>query len=496
MSPSSPRPSTLERRSRHQATFTVLVVAVFSFSLLQSLVSPVLSTLAVGLETDQATVTWVLTAYLLSASVATPIVGRIGDRIGKRRMLVVALAALSIGSLIAALAPGVEVMIVARVIQGVGGGVVPLAFGIVRDELPEERVSGAVGVLASLVAFGTGVGLVLAGPIVSALDFRWLFWIPMVITTVAALAALLVVPESPVRRSARISVLPAVLLSAWLVALLLAVSEGDDWGWSSGRTLGLLAAAGGIAWAWVAVERRSAAPLIDMEMMRMPVVWTSNLVALLIGFGFYAAFAFLPQFSQTAGENGYGFGATVTESGLIMLPLTVLMFLCGLLAARLARWIGAKTVVVTGSLVVALGLGFLALAHDAVWQVCVANAVIGAGVGVVYSCLSTLVVTSVPAHQTGVASGMNANIRTIGGSIGAAVMATVVTANVLPSGVAGESGYTAGFVVLAVAMVICALVALVIPRSGTGTTVAPVPEAAGPAPAAGAAARIERVPGR
>lgn len=468
-----------ERGARHRSTFAVLVVAVFAFSLLQSLVSPVLPTLATGLGTDQATVTWVLTAYLLSASVATPIVGRVGDKVGKKRMLVAALVALSLGSLLAAVAPSVEVMIVARVIQGIGGGVVPLAFGIVRDELPERKVPGAVGMLASLVAVGSGVGLVLAGPIVAALDFRWLFWIPMAITAGAAIAAVMLVPTSPVHAEARVSVGPAVLLSGWLVALLLAVSEGDRWGWTSARTAGLLAFAALASWAWVAVERRSAAPLIDMETMKLPVVWTSNLVALLVGVAFYAGFAFLPQFAQTPGEYGYGFGASVTESGLIMLPLMVTMFGGGVVSARLARWIGAKAVVVAGSFTVALGFGMVAFAHDQVWQLAVGNAVVGIGVGVVYSCLSTLIVTAVPPHQTGVASGMNANIRTIGGSIGAAAMAAVVTADLLPSGVARQSGYTAGFLVLAVTMVVCSLVALAIPAVDGATGQATESDAAG-----------------
>ena len=222
------------RRAHYQVTFAVLAVSVAAFALLQSLVTPVLSEIQTDLHTDQSTVTWVLTAYLLSASVFTPIMGRIGDKVGKERMLVVALVALAVGSLIAALAASIGPMIVARVIQGIGGGVLPLSFGIIRDEFPEKKVPGAVGVIASLAAVGAGVGLVLAGPIVTALDYHWLFWFPMIITALAAVATFVFVPESPVRTPGRISVLPAVLLSAWLVALLLALSEGQSWGWTSG----------------------------------------------------------------------------------------------------------------------------------------------------------------------------------------------------------------------------------------------------------------------
>ena len=287
------------RRAHYQVTFAVLSLGVAAFALLQSLVIPVLTTVQHELHTSQSTVTWVLTAYLLSASIATPILGRVGDMIGKERVFVATLIALAAGSLLAAVASSIGVMIVARVIQGIGGGMIPVAFGIIRDEFPAAKVTGAVGALASLTAVGAGLGIVLAGPIVNALDYHWLFWLPMILTVVAAVSAVLFVPESPVRTPGRISWLPAVLLSGWLVALLVALSEAPDWGWGSGRVIGLLGAAVVLAAAWMLAELRAATPLIDMKMMRRTAVWTNNLVALLIGVGMYATFAFLPEFVQT-----------------------------------------------------------------------------------------------------------------------------------------------------------------------------------------------------
>jgi EmrB/QacA subfamily drug resistance transporter len=454
-----------DRRSHYQVTFAVLAVSIAAFALLQSLVTPVLADIQVDLHTTQSTVTWVLTAYLLSASVCTPIIGRIGDKVGKERMLVIVLGFLTVGSLVAALSTSIGPMIIARVIQGVGGGVLPLSFGIIRDEFPEKKIPGAVGFLASLAAVGAGVGLVLAGPIVSAFNYHWLFWFPMIATGLAAIAAAVFVP---IRTPGRISVLPAVLLSAWLVALLLALSEGQSWGWTSGRVVGLIVAAIILAVAWVWVEQRSASPLIDMQMMRLPAVWTTNLVALLVGFGMYASFGFLPQFTQTPASTGYGFGASITESGLILLPSSVTMFLVGMFSTGFARKIGPRSVVVVGCLIVAAAMGIIAFAHEQKWEMYVANAVMGIGVGLVFACLSNLIVAAVPPEQTGVASGMNANIRTIGGSIGAAVMASIVTAQVLPSGLPKESGYTHGFAALMFAMLVAAAVALVIPKVTRG----------------------------
>jgi EmrB/QacA subfamily drug resistance transporter len=456
------------RRSHYQLSFVVLAVATSAFALLQSLVSPVLSLLETDLHTSQNTVTWVLTAYLLSASVCTPILGRIGDMIGKEKVLVVVLIVLAIGSVLAAVASSISLMIVARAIQGVGGGVIPLSFGIIRDEFPREKVAGAVGTLAALLAVGGGLGLVLAGPIVNALDYHWLFWIPGVVVALAAIATHVIIPESPVRTPGRISWAAAVLLSGWLVALLLAVSEGPNWGWSSAPVVGLLVAAAALAVAWVVVETRSKQPLIDMKMMRLPAVWTSNLVAFFFGAGMYAIFAFLPEFVQTPSSSGYGFSASVTESGLIVLPMTATMFLFGLWSGPLSARFGAKAVLVAGSAVSVVPFLILAFAHGAIWEVVIAMVLMGVAFGLAFSAMSNIIVDAVPASQTGVASGMNANIRTIGGSIGAAAMASILTSGQLTGGLPKESGYTIGFAVLAGLLVLAAVAGSLIPNRHSG----------------------------
>ncbi len=464
-------------RTDYRITFVVLCLGVASFSLLQSMVNPVLPTIEAALDTDQATVTWVLTAYLLSASVFTPIIGRVGDKVGKERMLVAALAALAVGSLLAAMATSIGVLILARVVQGVGGGVLPLTFGIIRDEFPRDKVAGAVGTAAALLAVGGGVGLVIAGPVVDALSYHWLFWIPMAMTIVATVATAFYIPESPERAPGRINVGTALLLSAWLVALLLGVSQGHTWGWSSGRVIGLFVAAAVLLPTWVVAESRSADPLVDMTMMRIPTVWTVNLVALLFGAGMYSMFAFLPQFLQTPEAAGYGFGASVTESGLLLLPQTVASFVAGVLAGRLAHRFGSKRLLVVGATLTAVGTLGLTLAHGSVWLVLVETTVLGLAFGLAFAAMSNLVVDAVPQSQTGVASGMNTNIRTVGGAIGSAVLASVVTSGAQPTGLPVEAGYTHGFGVLAATSGLAAVVALFIPVVRAATHVVPGPQA-------------------
>lgn len=448
---------------RRGVTLTVLAVGGSAFGLLQSLATPVLPLLQREYGTSQSAVTWVLTGYLLSASVCTPVLGRLGDMIGKKKVLVAALTALAAGCLMAALAPSLPVMIAARVIQGAGGGLLPLSFGIIRDELPREAVPRAIGAISSMLAAGGAAGLVVAGPIVDALDHTWLFWLPMVAVAGAALAAHLFIPESPIRAPGRINWPATGLLSGWLITLLVGVSQAPAWGWASPRVLGLLAAAVVLFAVWVLVEARAEVPLVDMRMMRVRAVWATNLVAVLFGFAMYAGFAFVPQFLQTPTSTGYGFGATITESGLMSLPQTVASFLLGLSAGPIAQRMGSRRLLVVGAALTAGGYTLFTVVHQERWEIYPLTALMGAGFGLAFAAMSNLIVSAVPASQTGVASGMNANLRTIGGAIGAAVMASVVAAQVGPSGLPAESGYVAGFSMLSIALALSALAALLIP---------------------------------
>ena len=452
-------------RSSPRVVLAVLATATASFAMLQSLLAPVLPTIQRELHTDAASVTWVLTAWLLSAAVATPLLGRVGDMRGKERTLVVALVAIAVGSLIAALAPSLPLVLVGRVVQGLGGAAFPLAFGILRDEFPAHRVPSAVGFLSAVIAAGGGVGMVLAGPLESAFGWRSLFWIPLGIVAVAALLARRYVPESPVRTPGRVNVVAALLLAGWLVALLVPLSQASSWGWGSARTVGLLVLAVVLLAAWVTVEVRSANPLIDMRVMRLPAVWTTNLVALLFGAEMFGVYAFVPQFVQLPTSTGYGFGESVTVAGLLMLPLLVTMSITGVLSGRISTVLAYKPQLVVASLIAAVGSASLAVFHAAPWQLAVAGAGLGIGFGLAYSALTSLIVQSVPPSQTGAASGMNVNIRTIGGALGTAVVSSLVTSAVTDDGLPAESGFTTAFLVLSGASLVAAALALLVPTT-------------------------------
>ena len=265
--------------------------------------------------------TWIFTAYLLAASVATPIAGRLGDMFGKKRTLWSSLSASAAARYSPLLATTLPVMIGARAIQGLGGAIFPLAFGIIRDEFPRERVAGGIALISGLLGLGGGLGIILAGPILAHLDYHWLFWIPLVVIALTALATMLIVPESPVRAPGTVDWAGATLLSPWLICLLVAISEAPTWGWLSARTLGLIAVAARRSRSRGSAPRRGrASPLVDMRMMRLRGVWTTNLAGFLLGIGMYSAFVLIPQFVQTPTSNGYGFGSSVTQAGLFLDP--------------------------------------------------------------------------------------------------------------------------------------------------------------------------------
>ncbi len=463
-------------RQHFGITFAVLAVGGAAYALLQSLVAPALPEIQRDLHASATGTAWIITAYLLSASVATPIVGRLGDMFGKERMLVATLLTLAAGTVVSALATSIGVMIAGRVIQGVGGAIFPLAFGIIRDEFPRERVAGGIAMISAILGIGGGLGIILAGPIVDHLGDHWLFWLPLLPIVLATIAAVVWVPESPVKTPGRVNYLGALLLSAWMVCLLVAISQGDSWGWTSGRVLGLVAAAIVLLAGWVANEQRAAEPLVDMRMMRLRGVWTVNLAAFLIGAGMYSSFILIPQFVETPDASGFGFDASVTQAGLFMLPSTAMMLLISPLAGRLSQRLGARVPLILGTAVTSVAFGLLAFAHEQPIEIYVASALMGAGIGLAFASLANLIVEAVPPQQTGVATGMNTVMRSIGGAVGSTVGASIIAGSVAASGLPTEHGFTMAFAVAGGACLAALLASLVVPRPG-----APAPAVEGAA---------------
>jgi predicted MFS family arabinose efflux permease len=314
------------------------------------------------------------------------------------------------------------------------------------------------------MGIGGGLGIVLAGPIVEHLSYHWLFWFPLIAVLACAIGTVIFVPESPVRTPGRVDWLGAALLSGWLVALLVGVSEGGSWGWTSARVLGLFAVAVVLLVVWVYVEMRMDMPLVDMTMMRRRGVWTTNLAAFVFGFGMFSSFVLVPEFVETSTSSGFGFGASITQAGLYLLPATGAMLLAGPVSGRLSATVGSRVPLILGSIVSTVAFALLALAHDHGWQIYLAMAILGVGIGLAFASMANLIVEAVPATQTGVATGMNTIVRTVGGAIGSQVAAGIVTATATATGAATERGFTLAFAASAIALGAGVVVAFMVPR--------------------------------
>jgi predicted MFS family arabinose efflux permease len=300
--------------------------------------------------------------------------------------------------------------------------------------------------------------------IVDHLDYTWIFWLALLMIAAATVATHFFVPESPIKSPARIDWLGAVGLGVALSCLLLAVSQGNAWGWGSARVLGLLAVGLAVAAAWARYELRIPHALVDMRMMRLRGVWTTNATTVLIGFGMFSAFLLLPQLVAVPASAGFGFGASVTAAGLFMLPSAAVMLFAGPLAGMLGGRFGPRVPMLLGVAVALLSFVLFALAHRQRWEIYLASGLNGLGVGLSYAAMATLIVEAVPQEQTGVATGINTIMRTVGGALGAQVAASVVSAHVQRGGLPAESGYTEAFWVSAIVLALAFACALLIPR--------------------------------
>lgn len=454
---------TTATRQHHNLTLAILTIAGTAFALQQTMVFPALPTFQRELDTSAAWATWVLTAFLLTAAVATPLLGKLGDQYGKARMLVVALSVFLVGTVGGAFAWDIGSLIAFRALAGAGGAVFPLSFGIIRDEFPPEKVKVGIGLLSAVFGVGGGLGIVLSGLIVDHLSWRWLFVAGAL--PVAASIALVhrLVPESPFSARTRVDVRGGVLLASGLVALLVALTEGERWGWTSAAFVLLLAAGLAVLGVWVAVELRVAEPMVDMRIMSRRPVLLTNATALIAGFSMFGTFVLVPQFVTAPESTGYGLGASSTMAGLYLLPSSLTMLVAGPAAGLLGRRLGSKWPLALGMLLVAVASGLLAARHDSALDIIGAMVLLGFGVASAFAAMAALITEGVPQSDTGIATGMNTVMRTVGGVIGGQLGAALLTSHVVArTGHPAEESYSIAFALSAGAAVIACCVAVFI----------------------------------
>ena len=455
------------------AIIAALCLGSLSGALMQSLVIPIQSELPRLLGTAAANASWAVTATLLAAAVTMPVTGRLADMFGKKKVLVVSAALLVLGSVIAALSSGLAPFLVGRALQGMAMGYIPVAISLVREVAPVEKRAGAVAVVSATMGVGGAIGLPLSAWIAEDVSWHGLFWFSAVLALVVLVTTLDVVPAGHDAHPSHIDVPGIIGLAVGLSAVLVGISKGSEWGWSSGRTAGSIA--GGLVvllvWGWY--QLRHDDPIVDLRTtVRRPVLFT-NIAALLIGFGMMAQMIVVPQLLEMPEATGYGLGQSILEAGLWMAPGGLMMMLFAPVSSHLINTIGAKLTLAIGAGVISAGYVVALGLMSAPWQLMVASLVASAGVGIGYAAMPTLILDNVPEHEAGASVGVNGLMRSVGTTIAGAVMAAILTSRTISLGghvIPDQSAFQICFLVGAGATLVGALVCLLIPRQRTQQT--------------------------
>ena len=448
-------------RQHHNFTLAILTLAGAAFSLQQTMVFPALKTFQEAFGSSPAWTTWILTGFLLSAAVLTPILGRLGDQFGKERLLLISLGLFLAGCLGAAFAWNLWSLIAFRVVSGAGGALFPLSFAIIRDEFPPEKVKVGIGLLSAVWGVGGGFGIVLSGLIVDNFSWRYLFLLGSIPVALSLVLIDRYVPESPIRSPSKVDVPGALLLSGALVSLMLALTEGAHWGWSSPRLIGVLVVAAVLFALWGVVEARSSSPMVDLRMLAHRPILLTNIATLISGFALFSCFVLLPAFVESDASNGYGFGASATKAGLYLLPSSLAMLVAGPLSGAVGRRYGSKWPLAGGMLVVSVAASLFATVHTDPIPVLVASALLGLGVGAAFAAMAGLIADNVDPREMGVAGGMNTVVRMIGAVVGGQVGAALLTSRTIGNtSIPAESAFSITFSLSAVTALVAAAIAV------------------------------------
>ncbi|MEU0195105.1 MDR family MFS transporter [Streptomyces afghaniensis] len=455
---------------RDRLTVPVLAFGGILMAVMQTVVVPLLPDLPRLTGASAGTVSWMVTATLLSGAVLTPVLGRAGDMYGKRRVLMAALALMTAGSVLCALSSDIGVLITARTLSGAAAAVVPLSISILRDELPPERRGSAVALMSSTVGIGAALGLPLAAVIVQYADWHTMFWVTGALGATGVTLVWWAVRESPVREPGRFDVPGALGLAAGLVCLLLGVSQGGQWGWGSARVVGLFAGAAVVLALWWWQQLRAEQPLVDLRLVARPRVGLSHVAALLAGFAFYANTLVTAQLVQAPEATGYGLGLSIVATGLCLLPSGVVMLLLSPVSARISAARGPRVTLALGAAVIAAGYAVRIADSRDLWMIIAGATVVATGTTLAYSALPTLILRAVPAGQTASANGVNVLMRTIGQAGSSAAVAAVLVHHTSPVGgapVPTLHGYLLAFAMAGAVALVATAVALCIPGDAT-----------------------------
>ncbi|MFC9972864.1 MFS transporter [Spirillospora sp. NPDC127200] len=445
---------------------TVLAVAGIVAALMQTLVVPLIGELPRLLDTSASNASWVVTATLLAAAVATPVSGRLGDLYGKRRMLLVCTVPLIAGSVLCAVASSLPPMIVGRGLQGVGMGLVPLGISALRDLVPAERLGSSIALMSASMGIGGALGLPLSAAVAEHLSWRVLFWGAAALSVLISVLIWRLVPPTPVQSKGGFDAVGALGLGTGLVCLLLGVSKGADWGWGSATTLGLLAAAAVVLLVWGWWELRHSDPLVDLRVTARRQVLLTNLASVVVGFAMYAQSLIVPQLLQLPEATGYGLGQSMMAAGLWMLPGGLMMMAISPVGAKLSAARGPRVTLGVGALIIAAGYGSSVVLLGSTWGLMLITFICGTGVAFAYGAMPALIMSAVPPSETAAANSFNTLMRSVGTSVAAAVVGVVLSQMTVTMGghtLPSENGFRTGMLIGCGVALVAALITLGLP---------------------------------
>ncbi|WP_277370904.1 MFS transporter [Rhodococcus rhodochrous] len=454
---------------RSGALVGVLAFTGIIAALMQTLVVPLIVDLPTMVNTSAANASWVITVTLLAGAVATPVTGRLGDMYGKRRMMLVCLVPVIAGSIVCALSATLVPMVIGRGLQGIGVGLIPLGISLLRDVLPYDRLHSAVALMSASMGVGGALGLPASAAVAQYVHWRFLFWGVAVLGAVALGALWWVLRDVPVLQSGgRFDAVGAVGLSAALVCLLLAISKGADWGWSSTLTIGFLAAAVLLLVVWGWWELRVRDPLADLRVTARRPVLLTNSASIVVGFAMYAQSLILPQILQLPEETGHGLGQSMIMMGLCMAPGGLMMMAVSPIGGKLSAHRGPKTTLLVGCLIIALGYTVGLLLMGSVLGLAVVAAICSTGVGFAYGAMPALIMGEVPATDTASANSVNSLMRSVGTSSASAVIGVVLAQMSAPFAghtIPTESGFRVVLLTGAGVALLAAVLTAAVPQS-------------------------------
>lgn len=455
-----------------------LFVIAFGSAVAQLIVLGALPTFAAELEVSGTQVTWLLTAFMLVNGVTTPIVGRLGDMYGYRLVLTVTMLVFVAGTaicVVANLAGSYPGSIAGRSLQGVSGGVFPLIMGTVRATVPTERALPMIGVIATMTGIGGALAMVFSGPLAGWAGTTSLYWATLALAG-AGLLAIPLIPDTRPAKRGRLDIPGALLLSGSLCALLIAVTQGKVWGWDSDRIVGLFASSAVLMVLFVCLELRLTQPLIDVRLMSRRSLAANNTATVVIAAALFGVMTLQSQYVQAPSAGNYGFGLSLSESGIVMVPIAVMMVVGSRRTAAVNRRIGGRATFQLGAALLLISSGYMVVEHHRLIDFFISGAIAGVAYGLCFASIGTLVAAAVEKEYTGVATGVNSVLRTLGGAIGAQIVAAVLIAHTAT----GErlpdvSGYDVSFQLCTLFAAAAFAATLLIPRELAAPKPAPQP---------------------